>query len=144
MRRQLQSHSIPTDIDVWMVVPLLGETSNPVYPEHCGSKICKHFSSDQTPPFQGPSSDSGGSVAGHRFHSRQTVRTVSSGTSFALRKFFAELWEQRSKGVPIGAQQRQFQPSARVVPKTVHRQGFLFQPCLTGFAPVVGFVHSPY
>lgn len=144
MRHQLQGHSIPTDIDVWMVVPLLCQTGNPVDLEHRGSKIGKLFSSDQTTAFQGPFSDFGVSIAAHRFHSRHTLRTVSSGSSFANRKFFAELWEQRSKGVPIGAQQPQLEPSARVVPKTVHRQKIFFQPCLTGFAPVVMFVHRPY
>jgi hypothetical protein len=144
MRHQPQGHPIPTDIDVWMVVLLLSQIGNPVDPDHRGSKVSKLFSSNQTTAFQAPFSDFGGFVATHLFHSDQTVRPVSSCSSFANRKFFAELWEQRSKGMPIEAQQPQFQPLARVVPKTVHRRKFFFLPCLTGFASVVRFVHRPY
>jgi hypothetical protein len=144
MRAQLQGDSIPTDMDVRMVISLLSQTGNPVDPEHRGSEIGKHFCSDQTSPFQRPALDIGGFFTVDRFHSRQTVQTSSSGSSFARRKFLAGFWEQRSNGVPIGSQQPLFQPSARVVPKTVHRWKIFYQPCLLGFAQVVGFVHRPY
>ena len=144
MRCQPQGHSIPTDLDVGMVVSLLGQPSNSIYPAHGGLEIGENLGSNPTAAFQGPSRNMGCFLATNQFHCPQTVRTDSSGSSFPIRKFFAEPWEQRSKGVPTGTQQAPSQAWTRVVPKTVHTGKFLIQPCLTGFALVVGFVHSPY
>jgi len=63
MRAQLQGDSIPTDMDVWMVISLLSQTGNPVDPEHRGSEIGKHFCSDQASAFQRPALDIGGFFA---------------------------------------------------------------------------------
>lgn len=147
MRRQPQGHSIPTDLNIGMMVPLFCQPSNSLDPIHGSVEIRKNLGSDQTRAVAGPCrllGLLGWLGVADRFHQPRTVGTPSSGSSFPLRKFFAALWEQRSKGVLTGTQQSLFQRSARVVPKTIHIEKFLIPPCLTGFPLVVRFVHRPY
>lgn len=144
VRRQPQGHSIPTNLNVRMMVALFCQPSNSLNPIHGSVEIVKNLGSNQTRTVDGPCGHLGWLRVANRVHEALTVGTPSSGSSFPLRKFFAELWEQRSKGVPTEIQQSLFPGWAWVVPKTVHTGNFLIPPYLTGFAPVVGFVHRPY
>jgi hypothetical protein len=144
MRHQPQGHSIPTNLDIGMMVALFSQASHAMDPNHGGVEIGKNLSPHQPRTVQRPAGLLGCLGVAIGFHQPLTVRTPFFGSSFPLRKFFAALWEQRSKGVPTEIQQSLFRLSARVVPKTVHTGNFLIQPCLTGFAPVVRFVHRPY